>query len=280
MRQLGRDFAVILVVDGSPDSTWSVVCELAKEHREVRGIELSRNYGQQSALIAGIRAATADVIVTMDDDLQHLPEELPKLLAALTPDLDLVYGTAGAEEHGRLRSFASRAVKGFIAQILGVPSAGKISALRAFRRQLADVFDRVEGPYASVNVSLLWATNRVGTVTVRMEHRAEGKSGYTLRSLIGNAVTLIAGYSVMPLRVVTWIGLGCVALCLALLPGALITDFTSTAYVPGYTAALVSIISILSGAQMVAIGIVGEYLGRVHLRASGRPTYVVRDVID
>lgn len=279
MRQHTDDFSVILVVDGSPDDTWDVARKLAHEFEPVRAIELSRNFGQQSALVAGIRSAKADVIITMDDDLQHLPEELPKLIEALTPRLDLVYGTAEEEEHGWFRSLASRLLKRMMARNLGVPGATDISALRAFRGDIVGAFDGLDGPYTSVDVALSWATNRVGSVKVRMDHRAEGQSGYSMRALVRTAITLVVGYSIRPLRLVTGLGFLAGALGLCFLAYTLIAYITSDQHVPGF-ASLASLISLFSGAQMVAVGIVGEYLGRVHLRMMGRPTYVIRNVID
>src|SRR5690349_2378085 len=156
MSGVATTYEIILVVDGSPDDTWPVAQALALRGGPVRAIRLARNYGQHNALIAGVRAARYDVVVTMDDDLQHRPEELPALLAALTDDVDLVYGVAHEEEHGRLRSLASRVVKAGLAR--------ELSAFRAFRTFLRNGFDLVNGPHISVDVALSWGTTRVRTV--------------------------------------------------------------------------------------------------------------------
>src|SRR5690606_8396722 len=118
MRARGTEFEVLLVVDGSPDDTWHVAQKLAANSTEVEAMLLSRNYGQHNALLAGIRAARFATIVTMDDDLQHRPDEVPRLLDALADDLDLVYGVAIHEEHGVFRSFASRSMKSLFARLL------------------------------------------------------------------------------------------------------------------------------------------------------------------
>src|SRR5262245_22725087 len=200
-------YEIILVVDDSTAETWSVAAELALRHAGVRAIRMARNYGQQAAIVAGVRASRYDVIVTMDDDLQHPPEEVPRLLAALTDDLDLVYGVPDREEHSFWRSLASRTVKAGIARGLHVPSARDISALRAFRSFVQQGFDAINGPHVSVDVALSWATTRVGTVRVRMDRRAEGQSGYTVRALVRHAVNTVLGYSTAPLRLVTYLGL-------------------------------------------------------------------------
>ncbi|MGE5827907.1 MAG: glycosyltransferase family 2 protein [Micromonosporaceae bacterium] len=270
-------YEVILVVDGSPDrQTWEVARELALHHPQVKAMQLARNYGQHNALIAGVRAARYDVIVTMDDDLQHPPEEIPKLLDALTDDLDLVYGIADREEHGIMRSLASRIIKSGMSSGMGVRDARLLSAFRIFRTFLRDAFDAVQGPHVSVDVSLSWATTRVGAVTVRMDDRREGQSGYTVRSLVAHALNMMFGYSTKPLRLVTYLGF-LVGVCgLALTARVLWLYLVGGTTVAGFTT-IASMVAIFSSAQMIAIGVLGEYVGRIHAHGMGRPTYVVRD---
>lgn len=273
-------YELILVVDGSPDSsTWEVAAELAATRPNVRALRLARNYGQHNALIAGVRAARYELVVTMDDDLQHPPEEIPKLLAALTDDLDLVYGVADREEHGVLRSLASRMIKAGMAGAMGVRDAKLLSAFRIFRTFLRDAFDNVQGPHVSVDVSLSWATTRVGAVTVRMDDRAEGRSGYNFRSLLRHALNMMLGYSTKPLRLVTYLGF-LVGLCgLVLTVRVLWLYLSGGTTIAGFTT-IASMVAIFSSAQMIAIGVLGEYVGRIHTHGMGRPTYVVRDRIE
>ena len=269
-------YEVILVVDGSPDDTWEVARGLAVLHDHVRALRLARNYGQSSALIAGIRAAQHEVIVTMDDDLQHPPEEVPKLLAALTDDLDLVYGIAAEEEHGVGRSLASRIVKRGLSGVVGVANATVLSAFRAFRSFLVGGFDQVSGPHVSVDVALSWATTRVGATTVRMDERSVGRSNYTFTSLVKHALNLVMGYSIKPLRLVTIFG-GVVGVAgFALFARVLWLYFDQETTVAGFTT-VAAMVAIFSAAQMIAIGVLGEYIGRIHTHGMGRPTYVVRE---
>lgn len=276
---LGDDFELILVVDGSPDNTWDVAAQLAATYPWVRAIHLARNYGQHNAVIAGIRAAQYDVIVTMDDDLQHPPEEVPKLLAALTDDVDLVYGIAEKEEHGFARSLASRLVKATLSGPLGVQNARALSAFRAFRTPLRGGFDDLHGPNVSVDMGLSWATTRVRAQPVRMDRRAHGRSGYSLRSLIRHALNMIVGYSTLPLRFVTYLGLIVGLVGVALFGRVVWLYVTGETTVAGYTT-IASMIAIFSAAQMIAIGVLGEYVGRIHSRGLGRPTYVIRQSVD
>ncbi|WP_130511164.1 glycosyltransferase family 2 protein [Krasilnikovia cinnamomea] len=265
-----------LVVDDGEAATWQTASGLAATHPSVRAIRLSRNYGQHNALVAGLRAARHDVIVTMDDDLQHPPEQIPALLQALTGDVDLVYGVAAHEEHGALRSLASRTVKMAMARMLGVRHARQLSAFRAFRAHLIAGFDQIAGPHTSVDVALSWGTTSVAAVTVPMNQRANGKSGYTLRTLIRYTVNMLLGYSTLPLRLVTWIGLAVGAIGLALFARLAYLYFTGSTTVAGFTT-IASAVAVFAAAQLIALGVLGEYVGRIHTAGMGRPTYLVRE---
>ena len=266
---------LIFVVDGSPDNSWSVVEELAAAHEFVRGIELFRNFGQHNALLAGIRTARHSVVVTMDDDLQHRPETLPALLELLTDDVDLVYGQAENEEHGWWRNLTSRVAKTMIAATVGSKVARDASALRVFRTSLRDGFSNVSDPYISIDVVLSWVTNRYTTCRVPMDQRLDGASGYSVRKLIRHALNTLTGYSTKPLRIVTWLGF-CMALfglgVLAFVVGRRLHDGTA---VPGF-AFMASLVSLLAGAQLFGLGVIGEYLGRIHIRSMQQLPYVVR----
>ncbi|SFC39274.1 undecaprenyl-phosphate 4-deoxy-4-formamido-L-arabinose transferase [Nocardioides terrae] len=275
----GSTFEVLLVVDGSPDDTWDVAHALSEMHSAVRAIRLSRNYGQHSALLAGIRLARYQTTVTMDDDLQHLPEEVPTLLDALSSEHELVYGVARVEEHGWVRSLASRSVKSALSLTLQIEGARDISAFRAFHTYLRDAFVGATGPDINLDVALSWATNRATRVDVRMAEREEGASNYTPRLLIRHALNMVLGYSTAPLRFVIYLGLACGLLGAVLLASILVAYFTDRIQVAGFTT-LASMIAIFSSAQMVAVGVLGEYIGRLHHANAGRPTYIIRERSD
>ena len=268
------DYEVVLVVDGSPDDTAAVARGLAA-HAKVRCLELRRNYGQHNALLAGVLRARHEVVVTMDDDLQHRPDQIAALVEPLREEsVDLVYGVAQEEEHGFWRSLASRAVKRGLGAS-GVPSATDVSAFRAFRRDLAPVFSQVNDPYVSMDVLLSWATTAVRRVVVQMDERTVGTSNYSLRSLVRHTLNMVTGYSTLPLRSVAWLGAFCAALGIGLLAFVLVKFVAGEVTVAGWTT-LASMIAIFSGAQMISIAVLGEYVGRLHTRSMQRPTYVVR----
>ncbi|GAA0812417.1 glycosyltransferase family 2 protein [Spirilliplanes yamanashiensis] len=272
-------YEVVLVVDGGDRATWTTALELQRSHPHVGAVRLSRNYGQHNALVAGVRAARHDVTVTMDDDLQHPPEEIPALLAALTEDVDLVYGVAAEEEHGAGRSFSSRLAKAAMERVMAVRDARQLSAFRAFRTFLRDGFTTLNGPHACLDVALSWGTTHITAVTVRMDERAEGESGYTFRKLVQHTVNMVLGYSTAPLRLVTYLGAAVGLLGFALLARVLFLYFSGQTTVAGFTT-VASLVSLFASAQMIAIGTLGEYLGRVHTNGQGRPTYVIRAAAD
>jgi undecaprenyl-phosphate 4-deoxy-4-formamido-L-arabinose transferase len=275
---IGIDYEVVLVVDGSPDDTWDIVRRLAM-HERVRGIELMRNYGQHSAILAGVLSARNDVVVTMDDDLQHPPESIPQLVMALGDGVDLVYGVAEVEKRGFWRNLASRSVKSAMAITLGGAHARKISAFRAFRRELRDPFVDVRDAFVSIDVILSWVTTRIVSIEVQMDDRAVSRSNYNVRSLFSHALNMVIGYSIKPLKLVAVLGFATALVGFGLLIVVLFLFFTGRTDVAGFTT-LASMVALFAGAQMTALGILGEYLGRLHFRSMHRPTFVVRDETD
>jgi glycosyltransferase involved in cell wall biosynthesis len=271
------DAEIVLVNDGSRDASWQAIAELAAEPRRprVRGIDLRRNYGQHNALLCGIRMAAGAVVVTLDDDLQHPPEEIPKLLDALSSEVDVVYGTPLAEQHGLLRDLASRATKMALQAAMGAEIAGRVSAFRAFRAELREAFAQYGNPYVSIDVLLSWATNRFVAIGVRHEPRREGRSNYNLRTLVRHAINMVTGFSVGPLRLASVIGFVSTLFGLLVLVWVVGRYLIQGGSVPGFPF-LASVIAIFSGAQLFTLGILGEYLARMHVRLMSRPIYSVR----
>jgi glycosyltransferase involved in cell wall biosynthesis len=277
LQALADRYEIVLVEDGGGDGSWSVIASIARHDPHVRGIRMSRNYGQHNALLCGIRAARYELIVTLDDDLQNPPEEIGTMLALLTEDVDVVYGTPMVEHHGFLRDQGSRITKLALQSAMSAETARNVSAFRLFRTRLRDAFATYRGPFVSIDVLLTWASTRFSHVPVRHEPRAIGKSNYTFRTLVTHAFNMMTGFSTLPLQVASVIGFLFTVFGLAVLGYVLVTFvINGGSVVPGF-AFLASIIAIFSGAQLFALGIIGEYLARVHFRTMDRPTYLVRD---
>ncbi len=276
--QFGTAFEAILVNDGSRDASWDVICQLSTQYDWLRGVNLMRNYGQHNALLCGIRDACGDVIVTMDDDLQNPPSEVPKLLARLDEGFDVVYGTPQREQHGFLRDMASRMTKMALQSAMGAETARNVSAFRVMRTDVRKAFEDYQSPYVSIDVLLTWATTRFSAVPVRHDPRNVGKSNYTLGKLITHAMNMVTGFSTLPLRLASVVGFSFTLFGMLVL-AYVIVRFIALGYsVPGFPF-LASIIAIFSGAQLFALGIIGEYLSRMHLRMMDRPAYAVRQNI-
>jgi undecaprenyl-phosphate 4-deoxy-4-formamido-L-arabinose transferase len=269
-------FEVILVNDASRDTSWHVVEKLSARHAWVRGIDLMRNYGQHNALLCGIRSAHFDKIVTLDDDLQNPPEEIPVLLAKLNEGLDVVYGKPQELQHGLLRNLASWVTKAVLKGAMGAETARNISAFRMFHTALRQAFSTYRSPFVSIDVLLTWGTTRFAAVDVRHESRIAGKSNYTIKKLLVHAMNLVTGFSTWPLQVASFIGFAFTVLGMLLLLFVLGRYLLQpTGRVQGF-AFLASVISIFGGAQLFALGVIGEYLARLHFRSMDRPTYTVR----
>jgi glycosyltransferase involved in cell wall biosynthesis len=265
---------IILVNDGSRDRSWEVISELSSRSPTVRGLNLMRNYGQHNALLCGIRAAKYELIVTMDDDLQHPPEEIPRLLARLEEGFDVVYGTPEKEQNGLMRALASRITRLTLRTAVGAEVARNVSAFRLFRTQLREAFAGYQTPFVSIDVLLTWATTRFGATTVPFQQRHSGASNYTFAKLVRHALDMMTGFSTAPLQLASLIGFACTLFGIGIFLYVFIR-YCLEGSVPGFPF-LASIIAIFSGAQLFALGVIGEYLARMHFRSMKRPAYVVR----
>jgi len=274
--ETGIVYEMILVNDGSQDNSWQSIVKLAECYPSVKGLDLMRNYGQHNALLAGILAAQHEIVVTMDDDLQHRPENIPTLLDKLREGHDVVYGIPYEQRHGVLRDLASLITKAALQTVMRADTARNISAFRAFRTRVRDAFADYQGPFVSIDVLLTWGTVRFAAVPVRHEVRRTGASSYTFRRLVAHAVNMVTGFSTLPLRVASLIGFSFTIVGLVLLAFVLSSYVVYGGSIPGF-AFLASVITIFSGAQLFSLGMIGEYLSRVHFRTMGQPYCVIRD---
>jgi undecaprenyl-phosphate 4-deoxy-4-formamido-L-arabinose transferase len=272
---LTETFEVILVNDGSTDDTFMSISELAGRYPWVIGVDLMRNYGQHNALLCGVRLAKGEFIVTIDDDLQNPPEEIPKLIAKLGEGFDVVYGTPVSQQHGFWRVAASRITRLALQQVLGAETAKNVSAFRVVRSRVRDAFAGYGSSFVSIDVLLTWGTSRFAAVPVRHDPRQAGASHYTFRKLLVHSLNMVTGFSTVPLQLASMMGFSATAFGLLVLVYVVGRYVVGGSAVPGFPF-LASIIAIFSGIQLFAIGVIGEYLARMHFRMLERPTYTVR----
>ena len=271
-------FEIIFVNDGSRDGSWQVISRLVGANPRIRGINFMRNYGQHNALLAGIRTAQYDYIVTLDDDLQHSPEEIPRLMGKLDEGYDVVYGSPEEEKQSFSRNLASQMTKLAMQSIMKVEIARKVSAFRVFRTVLRKAFENYNASHPCIDVLLTWATTRFSYVDVRFQKRQFGQSNYTFFKLLSHAMTMATGYSTMPLRFASILGFTFTVFGMFLLAYILTRYFIHGSPVAGFPF-LASTIAIFAGVQLFALGIMGEYLARMFARLMDRPGYVIHEII-
>jgi glycosyltransferase involved in cell wall biosynthesis len=271
-------FEIILVNDDSPDSSWEIINRLSKKHKTIKGIRLMRNYGQHNATLCGVREAVYPICVTMDDDLQHPPAEIPHLFDKLNEGYDVVYGTPIKLPQGFLRNMLTSWTKRTLSSVMGIPTLRDFSAFRCFRTDLRKAFDQFQSPNVTLDVLLSWATSRFVSIPVDIQPPPNQKSNYNYQRLIGYTILVLTGYSTAPLRfasimgfIMTLVGIGILLYVFYI--------FAFAGSIPGFPF-LVSIIAIFGGAQLFALGIFGEYLARIFTRSMDKPTYVISEKLE
>jgi len=270
-----QSYEVILVDDGSRDDSWAIIQSLRANYGDrLVAVQLMRNYGQHNTLMCGLGVARGEYVVTMDDDLQNPPEEIPKLLAHIKQHgLDLVYGCPSNRNHAAWRNLGSSIVWHFYRTVFRNPVTP--TPFRIMTHQLAHSVMFYDLNFTYLDGLLAWCTSRIAGVEVEHHARAQGNSGYSLGKLLGLALNLYTNFSLIPLQIVG--GLGFVVAGAGFLVGIyyLFQFFASNIAVPGFASTIIAIL-ILGGAQLLALGVIGEYLGRLHLNVNRKPQYVIR----
>ncbi|HEY9076015.1 MAG TPA: glycosyltransferase family 2 protein [Anaerolineaceae bacterium] len=275
MNEAAGEYEIIYVNDGSQDDSWQVISALACQYPSVRGINLMRNYGQHNATLCGVRAARYEITVTVDDDLQHPPEEIPALLIKLNEGWDVVYGIPQKRPHSWWRNGFSVLTKRVMARTLGVPTIRSLGAFRAFRTNIRRAFASFSSPDVWLDVLLTWGTSRFATVVVKEEPRVVGESNYDFIKLARVAINMMTGFSTLPLRLASILGFAFTFFGVLVFFYVIFSYLTSGS-VEGFPF-LASIIALFSGTQLFALGIIGEYLARMFSRSMERPTYAIQE---
>jgi glycosyltransferase involved in cell wall biosynthesis len=270
---------IVLVNDGSPDHSLEV-CRMRVERARVpiTLINLARNYGEHNAVMAGLRRASGAHVVTMDDDLQNPPEEVERLLAyAQQSGKEVVYTYYDDKQHAFWRNLGSRFANRVADYVLEKPTGLYLSSFRCMSAFVVREITRYDGPFPYIDGLILQVTQDIGTLLVRHLPRAVGRSNYTLRRLLRLWTSMFVNFSVMPLRVSTLTGFA-LSLLGAVGVAAAVVEALVSSPPPGW-ASLMAAVLLLSGVQLLILGIVGEYLGRLYLTANRKPQSVVKEVM-
>lgn len=269
---------VILVCDASPDRSWSVIARLVQQHGFLRGIRLRRNVGQHNAILAGLRQAQGAVVVLMDDDLQHSPAIIPALHDRIRAGADACYVAFPKLHQAGWKRFGS-AMNGAMAQrLLGKPAGLYLSSFKAIRREVAAEIGQFAGPFVYIDGLILRATGNIAAIPAEHRPRQTGAGNYSLRKSLQLWTAMATGFSVVPLRIAATLGglvLGS-GLLLALLFGV---QGLALQRIPDGWSLVLLVVLVVGGAQLLALGIIGEYLGRVLLTAYGKPQYSIAETI-
>lgn len=272
--QTGKRFEIIFVDDSSPDDSWSVLERLQTTDPRVTAIQLARNFGQHSALMCALHFAQGEFVLTLDDDLQHPPEEIPKLLATADQGFDVVYGEFPRKQHGWLRNFFSRFVNSVVGRM-----TEKNYTITSFRLLRQTIVRRVVTftnchPHVDVFISHVVAQRKIGQVLVHHDSSKRGSSGYTFRKLVLYSFDMIFNYTVVPLRIGSILG-GIISLSSVVLGiYYLVLYLQHRVTVVGWTS-LVLLLSFFSGVILFVLGIIGEYIGRIFLSVNNKPQYII-----
>lgn len=287
VRQLGSSleqaygeghFEAILVHDCGPDNAWSTLESLVPSSPWLGAINLRKNAGQHNAIMAGLAHARGDYIVTMDDDLQHAPLDIPRLVSMLEAGADVCYAQFQSRKHARWKLLGSR-FNDFVAQrLLKKPKGLYLSPFRAMRAEIRDEILRYEGPFVYVDGLILQATGNIATIEVEHHRRNDGQSGYSLKKSVSLWLQMATSFSVTPLRLVSFAGIGASMCGFVLAATVLIQKMYDPLLAVGWASLIISVL-VMGGLQLVALGVIGEYLGRVLLTLNRKPQHLIKEKI-
>lgn len=278
-KQSLHDYEIVLVNDSPNSGTFEAIQKLAEQNRNIVGIDLSRNFGQASARMAAIAYAKGDMIVFMDDDGQHPAEEIHKFIEKIEEGYDVVYGKIVNKKHSIFKKVTSR-INTILLEAMGIAPKGlSLSSFFAINRFCADRILEYKSPFPSMMSFLMQITNSITNVEVKHRERKEGASGYTLKKLVNLWLNNMTNFSMVPLRIATFLGFlvaaagflyGVVIIVLKLLHPERISGYTS----------IMAVVLFLGGLIMIMLGILGEFIGRIYMTSSDKPQYIVRQTVN
>jgi glycosyltransferase involved in cell wall biosynthesis len=271
------DFEIIFVDDGSVDGSWRIIQNLKSSSvGRVRGFKLARNSGQQAATVCGLQQARGDWVLTLDDDLQFPPEEIPKLWnLAHAEQLDVVYGVCPVQNHDFLHRIGNSLFRLLVRKM--APNVPPASSFRLIRRKILDSFQYRLGAWVFLDPALAWFTSDVSTVVVRHDGRKNGRSGYSLAKLAHMAITILVIYSTLPLQMMIWFGLfsAVISFCVGIY--YLVIKLTSN--VPPGFSALIVMMTFAFGVVLLSLGVLGIYISKIYNMNTGQPSFTIRTEI-
>ena len=273
-----REFEFVLVNDySSSPKTMPVLKKLAEEYPCVTVLNLAKNAGQHNAIMAGLNYAKGDILIGMDDDMQTHPSQLPYLLEELEKGYDIVYGYYPEKKHSAFRNFGSWVNYISVRILIGKPKELKTSSYWVARKFVRDSVIEYQAPYAYIQGLFLRTTRNISCIPIQHFQREEGESNYTFKRLL-KLWSNIIGFSITPLRLTEYCGFGLSLLSIIAAVVVLIRKILNPAMALGWPSLMI-VICFFSGIQLMFLGLIGEYIGRMFLGLNRQPQYVIREVI-
>lgn len=272
-------YEIILVNDCSPDGTQEVIRKLCESNAEVKGLHFARNFGQHSALMAGLRESRGDYVVCLDDDGQTPANEVDKLLHKLEEGYDAVYAKYDHKQHSLFRNLGSKVNERMLRMMLDKPKDLYVSSYFAVRRFVVNDMIRYENSYPYVIGLVLRSTKSITNVAVTHREREVGNSGYTMKKLLNLWFNGFTAFSVKPLRIATVIG--CMSAFMGFIYGiyTIVKKLVNPNVPLGFSAIMTAIV-IFGGLIMIMLGMIGEYIGRIYISMNNSPQYVIREKLN
>jgi len=269
-------FKLILVNDASPDGSWQVIQDLAARHAFVTGICLARNFGQHNATMAGLNHAQGDIVVIMDEDLQHPPQAIMSLVAAIRDGYDVCYTQYVNRQHAMWKRFGSWFNDRVASFLLSKPRGLYLSSFKAVHRRVMREVIRYDGPYAYVDGLILDITNHITSVPIEHQARHEGKGNYDLKRSLSLWLKMATSFSIVPLRVASFSGMILAAVSAAAIVILVVEKLLHPETPAGWTSLIMTVLFV-GGLQLLCLGVIGEYLGRAYLKINHKPQFAIRE---
>jgi len=276
---LNQTYEIVLADDCSPDKSWEKILDLCKIYPAIKAVHLRKNYGQHNAIMAGLNYSSGKSVVIMDDDLQHDPVQIPVLLNELKKGYDVCYARYSSKKHSWFKNFGSWFNDKVANIILKKPKEIYLSSFKAVKREIVDEIIKYQGPYPYVDGLLFRVTRNITQIIVEHHERFSGKGNYTLRKSLNLWLKLATNFSVFPLRIATFLGFLSSGIGFILALYYIILNLAGIKTPAGWSSLMVTVLFI-GGIQLVSLGIIGEYVGRMFLYQSREPQFTVNDVIN
>ena len=280
-KEIKEEFELILIDDCSTDSSYEVIKKLAKDDKRIKGIQLAVKHGQQKAVLCGFHFVNGDYIITMDDDLQHPPNQIPTLIEKMnnSDNIDIVIGEYESKKHGPIRKFGTWLMNIANTIIYNKPYDLKLTSFRLIKRYVVDNVNQISISQPTVGPVLIQTTNRITNVIVKHDKRSFGHSGYGFRSLVSAFNKNVFTNSDLPLKIVRDIGIMSLVTSIIMIIYVLIRYFSYQITISGWTTIIILLL-IFGGLILFSLGIMGKYLINIMQETKKMPSYMIREQIN